>query len=152
MSSLKAGLGLQVLVLILLAFVPVAWLIGRRTVPQPAPAPLVLDPAEPIVVLQISAEGLRAGPSSVRLPSSPAPERVFRAEFLPGGAEKEARPPFRLKLEGPGGRELWQGSWSGPADKKIQLVLPAEGLIPGPHTLVSTDSTGRLRSFPFQVP
>jgi len=47
---------------------------------------------------------------------------------------------------------VWQGSWTAPAETKIQIVLPAEGLKSGPHTLVTVDSTGRLRSFPFQVP
>ncbi len=148
-----AGLWLQIVALILAALVPVAWLIGRRTVPPPVPAPLILDPADPIVALQQSAEGLRAGPSPTRLPLSMAEGGVFRVEFPPGGGDPAARPPYRLKLDGPGGRELWQGSWAGPAaGKKIQVVLPAEGLSPGPHTLVTVDSTGRLRSFPFQVP
>ncbi len=147
-----AGLRLQILALLLAAFVPVAWLIGRRTVPSPAPAPLVLDPADPIVALRQSAEGLRAGPSATRLPRSAAEGGVFRIEFTPGGGDPAAHPPYRLKLDGPGGSELWQGSWAGPAERTIQVVLPAEGLKPGPHTLVSVDSTGRLRSFPFQVP
>ena len=147
-----AGLWLQIVALLLAALIPVAWLIGRRTVPPGAPAPLALDPSDPIVALQQSAEGLRAGPSPVRLPSPAAEGRVFRAEFLPGGGESEARPPYRLKLMGPGGSELWQGSWAGPDDRQIQVVLPAVGLRPGPHTLVTVDSTGGLRSFPFQVP
>jgi len=145
-----AGLWIQVVALLLAALVPVAWLIGRRTVPSPSPAPLVLDPAAPIVALQPSAEGLRAGPSPTRLPLV-AEGGAFRVEFRPGAGDPAARSPYRLKLEGPGGHELWQGSWSGAADGKIQVVLPAEGLRPGPHTLVSVDATGRLRSFPFQA-
>ena len=145
-----AGLWIQVVALLLAALVPVAWLIGRRTVPAPAPAPLVLDPVAPIVALQPSAEGLRAGPSPTRLPLV-AEGGVFRVEFRPGGGDPGARSPYRLKLEGPGGYELWQGSWSGAADGKIQVVLPAEGLRPGPHTLVTVDATGRLRSFPFEA-
>jgi len=146
------GLGLQVVALLLVASVPIAWLVGRRTVPGPAPAPLVLDPAQPIVALQQSAEGLRAGPSPTRLPQSPSEGGVYRIELAPGGGDPAARPPYRLKLDAPGGKELWQGSWIGGTEKKIQIVLPAEGLIPGPHTIVSVDSTGRMRSFPFQVP
>jgi hypothetical protein len=147
----RAGLRLQVVALLLAALVPVAWLIGRRTVPPPAPAPLVLDPSAPIVVLQPSAEGLRAGPSPVRLPLLPGEGGVFRVEFPPGGGDTGARSPFRLKLEGPGGNDLWQGGWSGEANGRIQVILPAEGLRPGPHTLVTVDATGRLRSFPFLV-
>jgi hypothetical protein len=146
-----AGLWLQVVVLFLAAFIPIAWLIGRRTVPAPAPAPLVLNPSEPIVGLQPSAEGLRAGPSATRLPAA-APGGVYRLELVPGGGDPAAHPPYRLKLDAPGGKELWQGSWSGSAETKIQIVLPAEGLGSGPHTLVTVDSTGRLRSFPFLVP
>jgi len=147
-----AGLWLQVLALFLAALIPMAWLIGRRTVPAQAPAPLVLNPSEPIVALQQSAEGLRAGPSPTRLPPAATPGGVYRLELAPGGGDPAAHPPYRLKLDAPGGNELWQGSWSAPAETKIQIVLPAEGLRPGPHTLVTVDSTGRLRSFPFQVP
>ncbi len=152
-SARPAGLRLQVVALILAALVPVGWLVGRRTVPDPAPTPLVLNPADPIVSLQLSAEGLRAGPSATRLPApAVAGGGVYRLELLPGGGEPAARPPYRLKLDAPGGKELWQGSWSGPAETKIQIVLPVEGLRSGPYTLVTVDSTGRLRSFPFQVP
>ena len=150
-AARPAGLWLQVVALFLAAFIPMAWLIGRRTVPAPAPAPLVLNPSEPIVGLQQSAEGLRAGPSPTRLPPAAA-GGVYRLELTPGGGDKAAHPPYQLKLDAPGGKELWQGSWSGPAETKIQIVLPAEGLRSGPHTLVTVDSTGRLRSFPFQVP
>jgi hypothetical protein len=147
-----AGLWLQVVALCLAAFVPMAWLIGRRTVPAPAPAPLVLNPSEPIVSLQPSAEGLRAGPSPTRLPHAAADGGVFRLELVPGAGDPAAHPPYRLKLDAPGGKELWQGSWAGTAETKLQIVLPAEGLRPGPHTIVTVDSTGRLRSFPFLVP
>ena len=148
----RQGLRIQVIALLLAALVPVAWLIGRRTVPPAAPAPLVLDPTAPIVSLQPSAEGLRAGPTAARLPWPADSGGVFRIELSPGGGDPGARPPYRLKLEGPGGNELWQGSWAGTESGRIQVILPPEGLRPGPHTLVSVDSTGRLRSFPFQVP
>jgi hypothetical protein len=151
-SAPRTALRIQVVALLLVALVPVAWLIGRRTVPPPAPLPLVLDPTAPIVSLQPSAEGLRAGPSAARLPWPADEGGDFRIELSPGGGDPGARPPYRLKLEGPGGIELWQGSWAGTDSGRIQVVLPAEGLRPGPHTLVSVDSTGRLRSFPFQVP
>ena len=147
-----ASLTLQLVALLLAAFLPIAWLVGRRTVPPPAPAPLILDPSAPIVGLQPSAEGLRAGPSPTRLPESAAEGGVYRLELLPGGGDPQAHPPYRVKLDAPGGKELWQGSWSGAAEARIQIVLPAEGLRPGPHTIVTVDSTGRLRSFPFQVP
>ena len=150
-SARPAGLWLQVVALFLAAFIPMAWLIGRRTVPPPAPAPLILDPSEPIVGLQQSAEGLRAGPSPTRLPQAAA-GGVYRLELVPGGGDPAAHPPYQVKLDAPGGKELWQGSWTGPKETKVQIVLPAEGLRPGPHTLVTVDSTGRLRSFPFQVP
>jgi hypothetical protein len=148
----RADLRLTVVALLLAALVPVAWLIGRRTMPPAAPVPLVLDPTAPIVSVQPSAEGLRAGPTAARLPWPADSGGVFRIELSPGGGDPGARPPYRLKLEGPGGIELWQGSWAGTDNGRIQVVLPAEGLRPGPHTLVSVDSTGRLRSFPFQVP
>ena|SRR5437867_714101 len=147
-----AGLWIQVVALILAALVPVSWLIGRRTVPPPAPVPLVFNPADPIVALRMSAEGLQAGPSPTRLPPPASVGGVYRLELPPGGGDAAARPPYRLKLEGPGGTDLWEGSWAGQAGIKIQVVLPAEGLRPGPHTIVSVDSAGRLRSFPFQVP
>ena len=148
----STGLWIQVVALLLAALVPVAWLIGRRTVPPPAPAPLVLNPDDAVVALRMSAEGLQAGPSPTRLPTPESVAGVYRLELPPGGGDPAARPPYRLKLEGPGGTDLWEGSWAGEAGKKVQVVLPAEGLRPGPHTIVSVDSTGRLRSFPFQVP
>ncbi len=138
--------------MLLAALFPVGWLIGRRTVPTPAPTPLVLDPQASIVSLQASAAGLRAGPSPTRLPGPPEPGLVYRLELMPGAGDAAALPPYRIKLDGPGGRELWEGSWAGTSGKKVQIVLPSEGLHPGPHTLVSVDATGRLRSFPFQVP
>src|SRR2546422_192888 len=113
-----ARLRIQVLALLLAALVPVAWLIGRRTLPPAAPVPLVLDPAAPIIALQPSALGLRAGPSPTRLPQPAAAGAVFRLEFPPGGGEPAARPPYRLRLEGPGGGELWQGAGGGAGGRK----------------------------------
>ncbi|HYS77502.1 MAG TPA: hypothetical protein VEO94_01590 [Candidatus Dormibacteraeota bacterium] len=146
------GLGLQVVALILAALVPVAWLIGRRTVPPPRPSPLVLDPAGPIVALGLSAEGLMAGPTPTHLTAPAEAGGAYRLDFSPGGGDPGARPPYRLKLMGPGGNELWQGSWAGTKEQRLQVVLPADGLQSGPHTIVSVDTTGRLRSFPFLVP
>jgi hypothetical protein len=146
------GLGLQVVALILAALVPVAWLVGRRTVPPAQPAPLALDASGPIVVLQRGAEGLMAGPNPASLTALPGPGGAYRLDFSPGGGDKNATPPYRLKILGPGGKEIWQGSWSGAADSRVEVVLPAEGLSSGPHALVATDSVGRVRSFPFLVP
>jgi len=147
-----AGLWLQVVALILAALVPVAWLVGRRTMPPERPAPLVLDAGGPIVALQQGAEGLMAGPNPVRLPALSVPGGAYRLDFPPGGADRTALPPFRLKILGPAGREIWQGSWAGPAGGRLEVVLPADGLESGPHALVSVDAAGRLRSFPFLVP
>ena len=146
------GLGLQVAALILTALVPVAWLVGRRTVPQAQALPLALDSAEPIVVLQAGGEGLQAGAASVRLAALAVQDGAYRLDFAPGGGDPTAAPPFRLKILGPGGREIWQGSWPGTAGGKVEVVLPARGLAGGPHALVATDSVGRVRSFPFLVP
>ena len=93
-----------------------------------------------------------AGPTPTHLTAPAEAGGAYRLEFSPGGSEPAARPPYRLKLMGPGGNELWQGSWAATKDGKIQLVLPADGLQSGPHTIVSVDTTGRLRSFPFLVP
>ncbi len=150
--SQTGSLGVQVAALLLAALVPVAWLIGRRTVPPPRPAPLALDPAGPIVALRQSAEGLMAGPTPTHLTAPAEAGGAYRLELSPGGGDPAARPPYRLKLMGPGGNEIWQGSWVGTKDGKVQLVLPADGLVSGPHTVVSVDTTGRLRSFPFLAP
>ena len=147
-----AGLWLQVVALVLAALVPVAWLIGRRTMPPPRPAPLVLDAAGSIAALQQGAEGLMAGPNPVHLPALSVPGDAYRLDFQPGGGDDAALPPYRLKIMGPGGREIWQGSWAGPTGGRIEVVLPAEGLESGPHALVSVDAAGRVRSFPFLVP
>ena len=138
--------------MILAALVPVAWLVGRRTVPQAQALPLALDAAEPIVVLQAGGEGLMAGPNAVRLTAPSVPDGAYRLDFSPGGGDPTAAPPFRLKILGPGGREIWQGSWSGAAGGRVEVVLPARGLASGPHALVATDSVGRVRSFPFLAP
>ncbi|OLC56150.1 MAG: hypothetical protein AUH92_00685 [Acidobacteria bacterium 13_1_40CM_4_69_4] len=151
-TARPGGLGLQVVALILATLVPVAWLIGRRTVPPPLPVPLVLNPAEPIVALRLSAEGLMAGPTPTHLAAPADAGGAYRLELLPGGGDPGARPPYRLKLMGPGGNEVWQGSWAGTKEERLQVVLPAGGLQSGPHTIVSVDTTGRLRSFPFLVP
>ncbi len=120
--------------------------------PEAHPAPLVVGLAEPIVALQQGAEGLMAGPNPARLPALSVPGGSYRLDFLPGGGDPAALPPYRLKILGPGGREIWQGSWAGPAEGRIEVVLPAEGLVSGPHALVSVDATGRVRSFPFLAP
>ena len=146
------GLGIQVAAMILAALVPVAWLVGRRTVPQAQALPLALDAAEPIVVLQAGGEGLLAAPNAARLTAPSVPDGAYRLDFSPGGGDATAAPPFRLKILGPGGREIWQASWSGKAGGKVEVVLPARGLASGPHALVATDSVGRVRSFPFLVP
>lgn len=146
------GLGIQVAALILAALLPVAWLVGRRTVPQAEALPLALDAAEPIVVLQAGAEGLQAGPNPVRLTPLSVPGGAYRLDFSPGGGDQTASAPFRLKILGPGGREIWQGAWSGTAGGRVEVILPAQGLASGPHALVATDSVGRVRSFPFLVP
>jgi len=151
-TARAGGLGLQVVALILAALVPVAWLVGRRTVPQPQAAPLVLNPAGPIVGLGQSAGGLMAGPTPTHLTAPVEAGGAYRLEFSPGGGDASARPPYRLKLLGPAGHELWQGSWAGTKEQRLQVVLPADGLQSGPHTIVSVDTTGRLRSFPFLVP
>ena len=120
--------------------------------PPPRPAPLVLDLAEPIVALQQGAEGLMAGPNPAHVQALSVPGGAYRLDLSPGGGDPAALPPYRLKLMGPGGRDIWQGSWAGPAEGRIEVVLPSEGLVSGPHALVSVDATGRVRSFPFLVP
>src|SRR5207249_10609202 len=82
-TARAGGLGLQVVVLILAPLVPVAWLIGRRTLPPPRPAPLILNPAGPIVALGQSAEGLMAGPTPTHLTAPLETGGAYRLEFSP---------------------------------------------------------------------
>lgn len=140
--------------MVLLALLPVAWLIGRRTAPAPRPQPLLVRPDDEGITLRETPRGLAGSPSPVRLPPPTGREGPYRLRFLLAGAGEAARPPYRLRLEGPDGGDLWQGSWSGSAGDRpaLDLVLPGSELHPGRHALRVEDASGLVRSYPFIVP
>jgi hypothetical protein len=144
---------LQVSVLLLLALIPVAWLVGRRTVPPPGPAPLLLPSGEPPVALLEGPRGIAAGTSPVRIARTENPQAVHRLVFVPVAAGETPRPPYRLRLQGPDGADLWVGTWGRVEAHRapLELLLPAAGLRPGRHALVVEDDGGLVRTYPFIV-
>ncbi len=145
---------LQVLVMLLAALLPVAWLFGRRTAPAVVREPVLFGAGEAPVTLQESARGLAANDAPVGLPALPGSAGAYRLRFVPGGSSGTGQPPYRLRLEAPDGRDLWQSTWNGPgADRAAaELVLPASRLQHGRHALLVEDAAGTMRSFPFIVP
>ncbi len=145
---------LQLIALFLLAFLPVAWLVGRRTAPPPAPIPLLFDGAEPPVTLQSGRAGIAGGVPAVRLPELRGRQGGYRLNFSPVEPGQESRSPYRLRIEGPEGDSLWQGTWDdrGAGRAPVQLVVPAILLKHGRHALVLEDAAGMVRTYPFLVP
>jgi hypothetical protein len=148
-------LGTQVAALMLLSLLPVAWLIGRRTAPGPAPVPILLGSGRSAIALRAAPPGLadRVGPTE--LPALSSGAGGYRLDFDLTAPKIPGRPPYRMQLTGPGGAVLWQEVWneidaSPPAS--AGLILPAAMARPGRYTLVVEDASGRIRMFPFLVP
>jgi hypothetical protein len=145
---------LQILVMMLSALLPVAWLIGRRTAPAVVREPVIFGAGEAPITLQESARGLAANDTPVGLPALPGGAGAYRLLFVPGGSGGAGQPPYRLRIEAPDGSDIWQSIWSAPgADRAAaELVLPASRLQHGKHALLVEDAAGTMRSFPFLVP
>jgi hypothetical protein len=145
---------LQLIALFLLAFLPVAWLVGRRTAPVPSPIPLLFDVADPPISLQAGRAGIAGGVPAVKLPGPRDRRGGYRLNFSPVEPGQDPRPPYRLRIEGPGGDSLWQGTWDDPGTMKapVQIVVPAALLEHGRHALILEDAAGIVRTYPFLVP
>jgi hypothetical protein len=148
------ALRLQIALLALLAFVPIAWLIGRRTAPPPRPQPLIVDPAEAAVALQEGRGGVASSLGAVTLPPPSARQGAYRLVFVPVAPGQAARPPFDVRLQGPDGRDLWVGlvREAGAHRTALELAVPAALLSPGRHVLLVRDAGGYVRHYPFIVP
>jgi len=148
------ALWLQVAAMLLVALLPIFWLIGRRTAPQGLEQPLLFGASEPRITLQESARGLAANAAPLSLPPPTEAGSAYRLAFVPGGSAGGGQPPYRIRLQAPDGRDTWQMTWKGPgADRgAAELVLPADGLKPGRYALLVEDGGGTMRSFPFLVP
>jgi len=148
------ALRLQVAAMLLVALLPVFWLIGRRTAPPVSEQPLLLAASEPRVTLQESARGLAANAAPPSLPTPAEAGTAYRLAFVPGGSAGGGQPPYRIRLEAPDGRDIWQASFGGPGAERgaAELLLPAAGLKPGRYALLVEDAAGTMRSFPFLVP
>ncbi len=148
------GLRLQVALMALTALLPVFWLIGRRTAPPPEPQPMIFGAGEAPVILQESARGLAANEAPVRLPAPADRHGAYRVTFVPGGVRGDGRPPYRVRLESPDGRDLWEGTWAPAGDPRAaaELVLPVAGLAPGRYALLVEDDSRTMRSFLFIAP
>ncbi len=140
--------------MLLTALLPVFWLIGRRTAPATKQEPLLFRAELKPATLQESARGIAATSGPVRLPALAGGETAYRLLFLPGGSEGNGQPPYRLRIEAPDARDIWQGVWNAAGSDRgpAELVLPSEGLRPGRYALFVEDAAGMMRSFPFTVP
>ena len=149
-----AALRLQVATMALAALLPVAWLIGRRTAPPPGPQPLLVRQDDDGVTLQETHRGLAGGPEALRLPPAPGGGAAYRLKILLGGTGEVPRSPFRLRLEGPRGDDLWEGTlelWEGERPA-FDLLVPAAMLRPGRHAVRVEDAGGIVRSYTFIAP
>ena len=148
------ALRLQVAAMALAALLPVAWLIGRRTAPPPGPQPLLVKQDDEGITLQETHRGLAGGPEALRLPPGPGGGAAYRLKFLLGGAGEAPRSPFRLRLEGPRGDDLWQGTLEVREGERpaFDLLVPAALLRPGRHAVRVEDAGGIVRSYTFIVP
>jgi hypothetical protein len=131
----------------------VAWLVGRRTAPPPGPVPLLVQSTVPPVALVESPRGKAAGTSPVHITRTADPRLAYRLVFVPVAAGEPARPPYRLRLQGPDGADIWVGTWEKAGEHRtaLELILPASVLHPGRHVLVVQDASGLVRSYPFIV-
>ncbi|HEU4401071.1 MAG TPA: hypothetical protein VFT43_03105 [Candidatus Polarisedimenticolia bacterium] len=153
-TSGRPSLWLQVTAMFLTALLPVAWLVGRRTAPAARALPSLVSAADQPIPLLQSARALAAKAGPLALPVLPDPGGAYRLSFLPVDPSEPARPPYRLRLEAPGGDDIWQGSWERPGGERarLELLLPGAGLRPGRYALRLEDAAGTVQSFPFVVP
>ena len=151
--SIRIPIGLQVVAMFLIAGLPVAWLIGRRTAPEPGPRPILLVPSDPRVSLIEMPRGLAGGAPPARLPEL---ERggSYVLSLSPRRKGDEDAPPYRLRVEGPDGRLVLQRDYGGglAPDAPLLFVLPAGVVRAGRHAVVVTDANGIVRTYPFIVP
>jgi hypothetical protein len=148
-------LWVQVVAMLLAAFVPVAWLVGRRAIPPAAPSPLLLASDDTAIDLPASPRGLAAGVAPKRLSPPTVPNGAYHLHVKLSGPDDQGRPPYRVVLEGPEGGDLWQGTWGGTASAAGQgfdLILPAAGLRSGRYALRVEDAAQVRRIYPFIVP
>ena len=143
---------LFVVVLILAALIPIAWLVGRRTAPEAERAPILLRAGSTTVDLQENPGGIAGTGTS--LPPAEESQRAYRLRFLIEGTKRRANPPYRLRLDGPDGRTLWKEVWTDSAGihEPVEIVMPRVGLASGRHSLRIEDAGGTVRSYPFIVP
>jgi len=149
-SEPRAGrpvLGLQVTLILLVALLPVVWLIGRRTAPAASPTPLLLGGAAARLELAASHPGLGADrPPEVILPAGPG-STVLIDFALPKGRT----PPYQLSLTGPDGGLIWQVVRPDlpEIEGSLQLAVPASLLRGGRNSLIIRDAQGTTTSLPF---
>jgi hypothetical protein len=145
----KPRIGLQVIAMILTAALPVAWLVGRRTAPAVRVGPLLIDGSRAAVVLEESRRGMAAGGALTSLAPEANRQEASRVEFLPVRPGQPLRPPYRLRLEGPDGGDLWQGTWIGGVEDRgpLELIVPGGSLRPGRYALRVEDAGGTVRSY-----
>jgi len=139
--------------MILAASLPVAWLIGRRTAPSAQLLPLLVG-GRSVIALPEGPGGLASGGGMFPLPPPADPRGAYRLSFYAAAPGRPARPPYRLRLEGPDGGDLWQGTWTGTEGDSgpLELVVPVILLRQGKHALRIEDAAGLVRSYPFLVP
>ncbi|MDP3937065.1 MAG: hypothetical protein Q8R92_02895 [Deltaproteobacteria bacterium] len=143
----RPALGLQVTLIVLVALLPVVWLVGRRTAPAATSTPLLLGGAATHLQLTASHLGLGADqPPEVTLPAGPGSTVLI--EFpLPEGRT----PPYQLSLTGPDGGLIWQVVRPDlpVIEGSLQLAVPASLLRGGRNSLVIRDARGMTTSLPF---
>ena len=150
---MRIPIGLQVVALFLIAGLPVAWLFGRRTAPEPGPQPILLSPSDSRVTLIEAPRGLAGGAPPARLPEL---ERgnSYILTLVPRREGDDDAPPYRLRVEGPDGRVVLVRDYgeSLAPDAQLQIVLPVGVARSGRNAVVVTDANGIVRSYPFIVP
>src|SRR5206468_8965488 len=98
--------------------------------------------------------GPRGGTGGSPPPSGPGGGAAYRLKILLGGTGEVPRSPFRLRLEGPRGDDLWEGTlelWEGERPA-FDLLVPAAMLRPGRHAVRVEDAGGIVRSYTFIAP
>jgi len=145
----RPALKLQVTLIVVVALLPVVWLIGRRSAPASSPTPLLLGGSAARLELAAGRPGLGAvRPPEVALPEGPGTAVLMEILLPDGGA-----PPYQLSLTGPDGGLTWQIIWPDlPAvDGRARLAVPATLLRSGRNSLVVRDAGGTVTSMPFLV-
>ena len=150
---MRIPIGLQVVALFLIAGLPVAWLFGRRTAPEPGPQPILLSPSDSRVTLIEAPRGIAGGAPPARLPEL---ERgnSYVLTFVPRREGDADAPPYRFRVEGPDGRAVLMRDYgeSLAPDAQLQIVLPVGVARSGRNAVVVTDANGIVRTYPFIVP